>query len=136
MHRLALLALAAVAVLPSSAHAASSDGPLGVGCFAYDTPDPTAAPGDHNIVLVGGPVVGSGTLACLLKIDGRVGTGPTVSGHGEGIHMIGPSQVAFNAGSSVVTICTEYDDGTRTYYWDAAHLSWTTTPVACPDTII
>jgi hypothetical protein len=118
-------ALAVVAALVAPAHASS--GPTGIGCEYVVTEDPTVEPGNHEVTIVGGPVLDSGTLTCWLASD-RTGTqfGPSVSGHGSGVNMVGPYEVNYWAPPGYqVYLCTAFtDDSGATYYWDGS--AWST----------
>jgi hypothetical protein len=133
---IALAGLGSAFAIP--AHAAVDDAGPGVICEFFSTTDPTAQPGTQTGELSGGPLVlqdsttllpGSGTLTCRIQVtvSNHTGTGPAVSGHGNGVVNTGASEISYTAADTDnVYLCGEFTDDSdgTTYYWDDTHSVW------------
>jgi hypothetical protein len=128
---LALGALATTFVTPASA-AAPSDTDLGCGFTSVTDPNPEAPVGTQTGYIDGGPILQNGTITCTIQVGGAThadaNNGASASATGtNGFTYLSPTLVSYSSPPlTPVYLCTQFNDGSVTYYWDDTTGTWTT----------
>ena len=128
---LALGALATTFVTPASA-AAPSDTDLGCGFTSVTDPNPEAPLGTQTGYIDGGPILQNGTITCTIQVGGGAHSDPnngaSASATGtNGFTYLSPTLVSYSSPPlTPVYLCSQFNDGTTTYYFDDTTGTWST----------
>ena len=127
MRKLALAAAAAVLLLSLPMSAPASASAVGVGCGLTAVADPLGPPSQFTGELSGGPAIGSGTLICSAQVGYFCHSDPDAARlTAPGPAATGARAVTIRVPGLPVYVCTAFQVGSPTYYWNAVSDRWGT----------